>query len=373
MSGVPVGWLGSAWRGSPWPQARVCVVGGLGVSGFAAADALVHVGAEVVVLDDATSDTARERATLLEILGADVRSGPGSTATLPGGLDLVVTAPGLPPTTSVLAAAAAAGLVVWGEVEMAWRLRDPEGPAPWLCVTGTNGKTTTVQMLAGILQADGLRAVAAGNVGLPVCEVVMDPERYDAVAVELSSHQLHWLRSLSAEAAAVGCNDARPDHLSWHGDLASYGAAKARIYHECQLACVYNVEDPWTLRMVEEAEVVEGCRAVGFTLGVPAVGMVGVVDGVLADRAFVEERAHSAAELARVVEVPSGAPHNVANALAAAALARAHGVSPGSLYGAGCKGSTWTGIGSSRSTRSLECPSSTTPRPPTHTPPRRRC
>jgi UDP-N-acetylmuramoylalanine--D-glutamate ligase len=319
-------WIGDAMRSSPWHEARVCVVGGLGVSGFAASDALLHLGADIVVLDDGETDAGRERATLLEILGAHVRSGPGSTAALPDDLDLLITTPGLVPSTPILRQALAYGLAVWGEPELAWRLRDPDHPAPWLCVTGTNGKTTTVQMLEAMLRAAGLRTVAAGNVGLALCEVVMDPQPFDVLAVELSSHQLHWMDSLSAQAAAV--LNVAPDHLSWHGDLARYAAAKARIYERCRIACVYNVEDPSTRMMVEEADVIEGCRAVGFTLGVPAVGMVGVVDGVLADRAFVEERAHSAAELGTVRDVPTGAAHNVANALAAASLARAHGVAP---------------------------------------------
>ena len=154
---------GTAGRSSPWPEVRVCVVGGLGVSGFAAADALIQIGADVVVLDDEATAVAKERATLLEILGVDVRMGPGSTDRLPDRLDLVVTAPGLPPTTPMLVAAGAAGLPVWGEVELAWRMRDPERDTPWLCITGTNGKTTTVQMLESILRADGLRAVGGGK------------------------------------------------------------------------------------------------------------------------------------------------------------------------------------------------------------------
>ncbi|MGI8576408.1 MAG: UDP-N-acetylmuramoyl-L-alanine--D-glutamate ligase [Nocardioidaceae bacterium] len=327
--GSPPDWIETAQRHSPWPQARVAVAGGLGVSGFAAADALLQLGAHVAVLDDSASDQAREKATLLEILGADVRMGPGSTAILPADVDLVVSAPGLPTTTPVLVAAAARGLPVWSEVELAWRLRDLARKTPWLCVTGTNGKTTTVQMLDAILRADGLRSVAAGNVGTPLCEVVMDPQRFDAVAVELSSQQLHATRSISARAAVV--LNVAPDHIAWHGNLERYVAAKARIYHNCQVACVYNREDPTTRRMVEEAEVVEACRAIGFTLGVPAIGMLGLVDDVLADRAFVEGRERNAAELARVADVPTGAPHNVANALAAAALARAHGVSAGAV------------------------------------------
>jgi UDP-N-acetylmuramoylalanine--D-glutamate ligase len=304
------------------------VVAGLGVAGFAAADALQHLGARVTVLDD-EADGSSDQATLLEILGVQLRLGPGSGSTLPDDAELLVTSPGWPPHLPIFAEATGRGVPVWGDVELAWRLRDPEHTTPWLCLTGTNGKTTTVQMLDAMLRADGLRSVAAGNVGLPMCEVVMDPEPYDVIAVELSSHQLHWSHSLSAEAAAV--LNVAPDHLSWHGDLEAYQEAKARIYQRCQVACVYNVEDPVTRRMVEEAEVVEGCRAIGFTLGIPAVGMVGLVDDVLADRAFVEGRQRNAAPLAQVSDVPSGAPHNVANALAAAALARAHGVAPSAV------------------------------------------
>jgi UDP-N-acetylmuramoylalanine--D-glutamate ligase len=328
-------WLADAHRHSPWHELRV-VVAGLGVAGFAAADALQHLGARVTVVDD------RERgdsdvATLLDMLGVELRLGPGAGAALPERAGLLVTSPGWPPHLPIFAEAAARGVPVWGDVELAWRLRDPEHPAPWLCLTGTNGKTTTVQMLDVMLRAAGLRSVAAGDVGTPMCEVVMDPQPYDVVAVELSSHQLHWSHSLSAQAAAV--LNLAPDHLTWHGDLESYRAAKARIYERCQVACVYNVEDPVTRVMVEEADVVEGCRAVGFTLGVPDVGMVGVVDDVLADRAFVEGRERQAAELARVSDVPTGAPHNVANALAAAALARSHGV-PAAAVRAGLQGFT---------------------------------
>jgi UDP-N-acetylmuramoylalanine--D-glutamate ligase len=332
MSAPRLGWLDAAARHSPWEQAHVAVLG-IGVSGFAAADALQHLGARVTVVDDAEPETTpqdgRDKATLLEILGVDVRVGEGASRSIPADIDLVVTSPGWPPYADVFSLVRDRKVPVWGDVELAWRLRHPESAAPWLCLTGTNGKTTTVQMLEAMLLADGLRAVAGGNVGLPMCEVVMNPEPLDVVAVELSSHQLHWLSSLSAQAAAV--LNIADDHLSWHGDFDRYAAAKAKIYHDCQVACVYNVEDPLTRSMVEDAEVVEGCRAIGFTLGIPAVGMLGIVDDVLADRAFIEGRARNAAELARVSDVPSGAPHNVANALAAAALGRAHGISAASV------------------------------------------
>jgi UDP-N-acetylmuramoylalanine--D-glutamate ligase len=323
----------SLGRESSWEGVRAAV-GGLGVSGYAAADTLQHLGAHVIVLDDGNDDTLREKATLLEMLGVDVRLGPGSTESFPEGVDLFVTSPGWEPTTPLLAEAAARAVPVWGEVELAWRLRG-EGAAPWLTVTGTNGKTTTVQMLESILRAQGLNALAVGNVGTPVLEAVMNPEPFDVLAVELSSYQLHWSQSLSAQASAV--LNLAPDHIDWHGGLDAYTADKARIYERTQVAAVYNVQDPVTEHMVEEADVVEGCRAIGFTLGVPATGMIGLVDDAIADRAFIAGRVSSAAELGSITDIGLTAhgdssrvpaPHVVANALAASALARAHGVEP---------------------------------------------
>jgi UDP-N-acetylmuramoylalanine--D-glutamate ligase len=310
-------------RHDSWEGVRA-VVAGFGVSGFAAADNLTHLGASVTALDENPAGK-EEQAELLGILGADIRLGQGATANLPEEVDLLVTSPGWRPTAPLLAQARDRGVPVWGEVELAWRLRDPDRPAPWLAVTGTNGKTTTVQMLDRILRAAGLRSAAAGNVGLPLVEAVMDPEPYDVLAVELSSFQLHYTHSMGAESAAV--LNVAEDHLDWYDSLYDYAADKGRIYARVQRACVYNVADPETERLVREADVVEGARAIGFTLGTPAVGMVGVVDDILADRAFVEDRATSAAELCTIGDLASPAPHFVANALAAAALARAHGIS----------------------------------------------
>jgi len=310
-------------RTDSWDGVRA-VVAGMGVSGFAAADNLVHIGAQVTVLDESAAGDREEKATLLRVLGADVRLGAGSTATLPEGVDVVVTSPGWSPRTPLLAQAAARAVPVWGEVELAWRLRDPEHPGAWLALTGTNGKTTTVQMLDSVLRAQGLASIACGNVGLPLVEAVMDPTPYDVYAVELSSFQLHYTQSMSAESAAV--LNVAEDHLDWYGSMGEYAADKGRIYERVRTACVYNVADPLTEQLVRDAEVEEGARAVGFTLGVPQVGMVGVVDDVLADRAFVDERRTSAAELCTVGDLASPAPHFVANALAAAALARSYGV-----------------------------------------------
>jgi UDP-N-acetylmuramoylalanine--D-glutamate ligase len=317
--------LDSLGRRDSWEGVRA-VVAGFGVSGAAAADNLMFLGASVTALDESVGDKL-ERAQLLESLGADIRLGPGTTAALPDDADLLVTSPGWKPTAPLLAQARERGIPVWGEVELAWRLRDPGRATPWLAVTGTNGKTTTVQMLDAILRAAGLRSAAIGNVGRPVVEAVMDPEPYDVFAVELSSFQLHYTHSVRAESAAV--LNVAEDHLDWYpgpSGMADYAADKGRVYAGVERACVYNVADPVTERLVREADVVEGARAIGFTLGTPGVGMVGVVDDILADRAFVEQRDTSAAELCTVADLASPAPHVIANALAAAALARAHGV-----------------------------------------------
>ncbi|WP_234362217.1 UDP-N-acetylmuramoyl-L-alanine--D-glutamate ligase [Streptomyces sp. IMTB 1903] len=329
-------------------------VAGLGVSGISAARALAGLGARVTVVDNGDGDAHRARAAELAELGIEVRLGhlpDGARAgeSLPEGTELVVTSPGWPPQSPLFLAAAEAGVDVVGDVEVAWRLRGagaelraarraeaegagegadaaPAGPAEWLAITGTNGKTTTTQMLASILKAAGLRTAAVGNIGTPIIDVVLGEQHYDVLAVELSSYQLHWAPSLRVHSAAV--LNLAPDHLDWHGSMEAYAADKGRIYEGNTVACVYNVADKATEDLVVEADVEEGCRAIGFTLGAPGPSMLGVVDGILVDRAFVENRHKNAQELAEVKDVNPPAPHNIANALAAAALARAFGVEP---------------------------------------------
>lgn len=310
---------------------RRITVAGLGVSGVPAARALAGLGARVTVVNSSDGERERAQAAELEKLGATVRLGDGDT--LPEGTELVVTTPGWKPASPLFAAAEKAGVEVWGDVELAWRLRGPDS-APWLAVTGTNGKTTTVRMLASILEAAGLRTAAVGNIGVPLVDVVLgegqpDGASYDVLAVELSSYQLHWAPSVRAHSAAV--LNLAPDHLDWHGSMAAYAADKGRIYEGNTVACVYNAADPATEELVRAADVEEGCRAIGFTLGTPGPSQLGVVEGILVDRAFVENRQQQAQELAEVSDVTPAAPHNIANALAAAALARAFGVAPAAV------------------------------------------
>lgn len=321
---------------SDWSGLRV-VVAGIGVSGFAAADTLVELGASVVVVDSSVTERTEAQAETLRIVGAeDVLLGAEAVSQLPKvdgeWPDLVVTSPGWRPDQAMLAEAERRDIAVWGDVELAWRVRTRRGKktADWLAITGTNGKTTTVGMTESMLRAAGLTAVAVGNVGKPILDAIREPVEYDVFAVELSSFQLHWSSSLSPVASVV--LNVAEDHVDWHGSYEAYLADKAKVYANTQKACVYNAEQIETERMVEEADVVEGCRAIGFTTDTPAVSMVGVVEGLLVDRAFIEERRDHAAELAAVTDLGPVAPrHMVANALAAAALVRAYGVEPAAV------------------------------------------
>jgi UDP-N-acetylmuramoylalanine--D-glutamate ligase len=265
----------------------------------------------------------------LGVVGATVRLGDGDT--LPSDADVLIVSPGLPPSAPIIVAALADGVPVWGELELAWRLRG-DNPAAWLMVTGTNGKTTTTLMLESILRAAGLRTASVGNIGVSLVDAVMDPMGFDVFAVEVGAPQLPFLYSASPVASV--CLNLAPDHVDLFGSFEAYRDAKARIYRNTQIAAVYNVLDPETERMVEEADVVEGCRAIGVTLGVPGRSMFGVVEDLLVDRAFIENRADAALELGSVELVKPFAPHNVSNALAASALARAYGV-PAAAIAAG--------------------------------------
>jgi UDP-N-acetylmuramoylalanine--D-glutamate ligase len=296
---------------------RTILVAGLGVSGAAAARVLLAADARVLLTD------AAEPAAVPGLVEAGARW-LGPVATAPEGTDLVVTSPGWRPDNPLLADAAGRGIPVIGEPELAWRLRirDADGQAaPWLAVTGTNGKTTTVTMLEAILLADGRRAVAAGNVGRPLIEVVTarNPDgtpEFETIACELSSFQLHWSAGLAPAAAAV--LNVADDHTDWHGSFAAYRDAKARILERTPIA-VADAGDP-----VASGLAAAHPHPVTVTLGEPGRGQLGVRAGALVDRAFSDAAAGEL--LVEEAQLQVRGPHNIVNALAAAALARAVGV-----------------------------------------------
>jgi UDP-N-acetylmuramoylalanine--D-glutamate ligase len=299
--------------------ARVCVAG-LGVTGPSIARALLSVGADVVAVDGRDRDRERALAAELTDLGAQVRLGVGAD-TLPEGVDRVVTSPGWRPDAPLLTAALARGIPVWGDVELAYRLRPPE--QQWLGVTGTNGKTTTVEMLASILRAAGHRAVAAGNVGFPILDAVRAEPAYDVLAVEVSSFQLHWTETVQFHSSAI--LNIAPDHLDWHGSVEAYAADKALIWRGEPYA-IFNADDPIVADLARAKYDTQD-----FSLGPPDSASFTIDGDVLIDRCFgsrigpEEFRTEGAGgiALARVGDVRPAGPHNLANALAAAGLARA--------------------------------------------------
>src|SRR5690606_28541654 len=234
--------------------------------------------AEVLVLSE---DASEEYARLVPVIGARLEL--GSLAGVPDVLrdfdpEVIIASPGFSPSHPVIVWAQRSAIALWGDVELAWRVRDkvlrPDGtPADWVLITGTNGKTTTTQLTATLLAAGGLRAAPCGNIGVPVLDAVRDPSGFDVLVVELSSHQL-WYIGQSAPAGqlvphSAVCLNLADDHLVWHGSADAYREAKSFVYRNTRVACVYNKADEATRVMVEEADVTEGARAIGFDLGVP--------------------------------------------------------------------------------------------------------
>jgi UDP-N-acetylmuramoylalanine--D-glutamate ligase len=279
------------------------LVAGAGISGRAAAEALLRLGARVTVSD------ARPEA-LVDLPEGAV----AGREELPPDVALVVTGPGRRPDHPLVLDAR---VPVVGEPELAWWIGQAQPlPAPWLAVTGTNGKTTTVGMLEAILRAAGHDAVACGNVGHPVVTAV--GEGRDVLAVELSSFQLHWSPSV---VPAAGCVlNVAEDHLDWHGSMGAYAAAKARALRGPVAVC--GVDDPAAAALLAAAPAE---KRVGVTLAAPGPDQLGVDGGALVDRAF------GGGMLADVAAVTPGGPSGLTDALAAAGLARAHGVPPAAV------------------------------------------
>jgi UDP-N-acetylmuramoylalanine--D-glutamate ligase len=280
------------------------LVAGAGVTGSACARALEKRGSLVTIVDEKVSE--------LE----------GFTVITPervnfSHFDLLLVSPGWREDHPVVLAARAARIALINEVDLAWSLKAPG--QKWLALTGTNGKTTTVELTAAMLRSGGLTAIACGNVGTTVIEVVESAEQYDYLVLELSSFQLHWLEDAEFISSAV-LNIAQ-DHLDWHGSFDAYATDKLSILDKSMTA-ILNSQDG---EIVTRTAHWQG-RKVFFSLDTPSPGEIGVVEELLVDRAFVADP-QEAAMFCELVEVSPTVPHNVSNALAAAGLARTVGVS----------------------------------------------
>jgi UDP-N-acetylmuramoylalanine--D-glutamate ligase len=288
---------------------------GVGRSGDAAARALLRHGADVTVTDAATGEAATSAATALSAAGATVSLGGADPDA--GAYDLIVPSPGIPQHHPVLEAAATRRVPVWSEPELAWRLA--RGRTRLVAVTGTNGKTTTTEMTAACL-----RAPTAGNIGTPLTTLLDADDTPPVVVAELSSFQLRFAHTLRPTVAVL--LNIAPDHLDWHGDMAAYRAAKARLWanQEPGDAVVVNDDDAEARQAI--ADHPAASRRLGFTLRAPDRDQVGVRNGVVT--AVLDG---SESPIVAVERLAVAGPHNVANVCAAAAAALAAGASAATL------------------------------------------
>lgn len=304
------------------------LVTGAGVSGEGAIKLLSDLGCPEIHLVDDSAERGRPMADShgVEWCTSDAARGLLSDAAA------VVTSPGWRPDTPLLVDAADAGVPVVGDVAVAFagdRAGAWGAPRTWLVVTGTNGKTTTTAMLAAML---GDRGAAVGNIGVALHDALTADHRVDVLAAELSSFQLHWAPGLRPDAGAL--LNLAEDHIDWHGSYDAYGADKARALTGG--VAVFGLDDGDVVEQVRS--LADAGRlapaAVGFTIGEPEEGQIGVRDGRIIDRAFgdrITDEPHEDTDLGGVDVAPiegisPPGPAGVLDALAATALARSIGV-----------------------------------------------
>ncbi|MEE8735869.1 MAG: UDP-N-acetylmuramoyl-L-alanine--D-glutamate ligase [Bifidobacterium subtile] len=310
---------------------KTVLIAGLGVSGRSALDVLQGRAGRILTVDERKPE-------------ADLRSFDDVDWDQ---IDIVVTSPGFNPRTPFLVKAQQHGVAIYSEVELAWRLRAANQcsgvEAPWIGITGTNGKTTTTQMVSAMLEACGQEAPAVGNIGKALSHAAVDPGN-DILCVELSSFQLHFTESLALDCAVI--TNIADDHLDWHGGIENYAADKAKVFRGVKRALVFNADDERVSKLADEAVTAPGCGKVGFTFHEPAAGQLGIREGWIVDRSGLAGdgkanndksrvdvdgadgnkadaiRVAPVAQLAHLCE-PDGSPypHLLADALAALALA----------------------------------------------------
>jgi UDP-N-acetylmuramoylalanine--D-glutamate ligase len=294
-------------------KSRILILGG-GVTGTALANSLTRRGATVAIADDKKI----ENSAFTTLLSDDVNVSEWESA---------VVSPGWKPSHPLIRKLDGAGVAITNEIDLAWMIKQEEAPHQrWFALTGTNGKTTTVEMAAAAMRAGGLHAIACGNVGDTVIDAVESKEKYDILVLELSSFQIHWMKSAQFNASAL--LNIADDHTDWHGDFEEYARTKISLLDSSSTG-VLNADDA---EVVKRSVHWKG-RKVFFTLDTPGPGEIGVVEELLVDRAFVADP-QEAAMICELSEIKPTVPHNVSNALAAAGLARAAGIDHESIRSA---------------------------------------
>lgn len=321
--------LPTSWH-ADWSNLSALVLG-LGKSGFSVADTLVELGVDTTVVG---RDADPKFIELIDVIGSRfIADESVEVLSQVGHFDFVVVSPGFDPRHPLVVKLTELGMPLITDIDLAWHLRDKTSRiAQWVVVTGTNGKTTVCELTAAMIAADGFRTVACGNIGVPILDAIRDPEGFDFLVVELSSFQLHYINTIHPLASAF-LNIAE-DHYDWHNGAENYYQAKAKIYNGTKIAIIFNEQDKQTFEAAKQADVEEGCRGIAFSLFSPQRSAVGYVEDVLVDRAFLENRAEEALELATIediAQIADPSPHLMANVAASAALARAADISPAAI------------------------------------------
>jgi len=278
---------------------KKCLVIGAGITGMAVQKALSNFGAKVVVFDEKKSSQS------------------GVVNTIPDEIDLAVVSPGWRFDHQVIKDLRISGAQIISEIDFAWEVKNVLAPnQKWIALTGTNGKTTTIKMVESIFNSANIKGKACGNVGETVIETVCRQEPFDYLALELSSFQIEW--SNTAKFEAIALLNISEDHIDWHGTYEKYIAAKLKLVTHSKVI-IANKSDPILSTKLKNQEII------WFSLATPSKGELGLVEDLLVDRAFAGSKDH-AHEIAELGDVKPSVPHNVSNALAAAALALAIGI-----------------------------------------------
>jgi UDP-N-acetylmuramoylalanine--D-glutamate ligase len=284
------------------------LVVGLGASGVAAARVLAEERARVRVSERRAREELDSEGELAAV-EAEILAGGHEESHLDGA-ELVVTSPGVPESAPILQAALRRGIPVWSELELGARMCS----VPYIAVTGTNGKSTTTEMVAACLRAGGLDAVACGNIGHPFSLAARGS--HQALAVEASSFQLRFHHTFHPKVSVL--LNVAPDHLDWHGSMAAYRAAKSRVF-ELQGpgdTHVGNRDDAAAAKVSRSAP----CALVWFRMGSPESGEIGYQNHTLVSRL---------GDLIADLGIPaSGNAGFRADAAGAAAASLAFGISP---------------------------------------------
>lgn len=278
---------------------KKCLVIGAGVTGRALKDALEGFKAEVIIFDEKAKS--------------------GSVSKVPNDIQLAITSPGWRKDHEVFSEISRIGAQLLSEIDFAWLVKNELAPKQkWVALTGTNGKTTTIQMVESIFKAADVNGIACGNVGETVISAVCKSPAYEYLALELSSFQIEWSELPKYESVAI--LNISPDHIDWHGSFDSYSKAKLKLLTQAKQV-VLNKADP---------ELRNRCalhqNVIWFSLDTPAPGEIGLVEELLIDRAF-SPNPQEANEISELVDITPTVPHNVLNAMAAAALALSVGIS----------------------------------------------